>query len=155
MSTNGYPKARHDGLVVRELEDEVLVYDLERHEAHCLNTTAAAVWRRCDGATPAATIAMQLSREVGAPVDEDVVWLALDEVSKLHLLETPVVRTDAALSRAQVLRRAGVVAAAVALPAALSLQVPSASAAVCQGACTSPTECPATCPNCVSNTCQA
>ncbi len=29
--------SRRDELVVRELPDEVLVYDLRQHKAHCLN----------------------------------------------------------------------------------------------------------------------
>ena len=39
------PRARQDELVVEELQDETLVYDLERHKARCLNRTAALVWR--------------------------------------------------------------------------------------------------------------
>ncbi len=47
------PLARRDGLVVRDLDDETLVYDRERHQAHCLNRTSAAVFRLCDGARSA------------------------------------------------------------------------------------------------------
>lgn len=148
----GHPKARSEGLVVRELSDEVLVYDLERHEAHCLNETAAAVWKHCDGETSPSEIGFRLAREVGVPVDEDVVWLALEDLGKLQLLETPVVRSEPGLSRAQLMRRVGVVTAAIALPAAFSLNVPSASAGVCQGSCTG--GCPVSCPNCISNFCQ-
>ncbi|MBV9278705.1 MAG: hypothetical protein JOZ41_01360, partial [Chloroflexi bacterium] len=43
------PRARKNGLIVRELEDEVLVYDLERHRAHCLNRAAGLVWKHADG----------------------------------------------------------------------------------------------------------
>ena len=43
------PKARAEGVVVRELDEEVLVYDLDTHRAVCLNGAAAAVWRLCDG----------------------------------------------------------------------------------------------------------
>lgn len=32
------PLARREELVVPELADEVLVYDLRQHKAHCLNT---------------------------------------------------------------------------------------------------------------------
>jgi hypothetical protein len=31
------PLARKEGLVIQELPDEVLVYDLDRDRAHCLN----------------------------------------------------------------------------------------------------------------------
>ena len=33
------PRARQDELVVEELQDETLVYDLERHKACCLSRT--------------------------------------------------------------------------------------------------------------------
>src|SRR2546423_15689116 len=42
------PRARDARLVIQELPDELLVYDLERHRAHSLNRTAALVWRHCD-----------------------------------------------------------------------------------------------------------
>jgi len=38
------PRKRRDGLVVQELPEETLVYDLERHKAHCLEAASAAVW---------------------------------------------------------------------------------------------------------------
>ena len=43
------PRARSDGLVVRHLPGELIVYDLERHAAHCLNETAATIFRHADG----------------------------------------------------------------------------------------------------------
>ena len=36
------PRARQDELVVEELPDETLVYDLKRHKARCLN--ARRLW---------------------------------------------------------------------------------------------------------------
>jgi len=47
------PAARQEGLLVRELNDETLVYDLFNigHKAHCLNSTAALIWKYCDGQT--------------------------------------------------------------------------------------------------------
>ena len=90
------PQVRKDGLVVKELPDEMLVYDLERHRAHCLNPTAALVWKRCDGRTSVKEIATLLQKELktlpgkpGKPgkVDEKLVWLALDRLGKAHLLE--------------------------------------------------------------------
>jgi len=130
LSSNAFPQARQDGIVVRELPDELLIYDLERHKAHCLNRTAAAVWRHCDGETSAREIGYRLAREFSTPVDEDVVWLALDDLGSLSLLEAPVVRPTG-MSRAQLVRRVGVTAAAIAVPAVMSMGVPSASAATC------------------------
>jgi len=39
------PLARKDQLIVKEVDDEVLVYDLKTDQAHCLNKTAALVWK--------------------------------------------------------------------------------------------------------------
>src|SRR4030095_5689768 len=92
---NDLPQARRDQLVVRELPDEVLIYDLVRDKAHCLNQSAAAIWRLCDGQTTPAQIAKKLEKELGTP-DERVIWLALEELGKQHLLDERV-RWPAAL----------------------------------------------------------
>ena len=90
-TTNGLmPRARQDELVVEELPDETLVYDLKRHEAHCLNRTSALAWRRCDGRTTVAEVAVLLERELKIPADEAVVWMALDRLSGAHLLKEEV-----------------------------------------------------------------
>jgi hypothetical protein len=47
------PEAWEEGLVVQEMPDEVLGYDLDRHRSHCPNHPAALVWRHCDGRTTA------------------------------------------------------------------------------------------------------
>jgi len=49
MAGEPLPQARSEDLVIQDIGDEVLVYDLTRHKAHCLNRTAALVWRKCDG----------------------------------------------------------------------------------------------------------
>jgi coenzyme PQQ synthesis protein D (PqqD) len=82
------PQARQRDIVVQELAGETLVYDLERHRAHCLSATAAWVWQHCDGKTPPAVLARRLSRELGRPVGEDVVGLALHRLAKARLLES-------------------------------------------------------------------
>ncbi|MFN2468782.1 MAG: PqqD family protein [Gaiellaceae bacterium] len=156
MSTNGFPQARKDGLVVRELPDEILVYDLEKHEAHCLNETAAAVWNHCDGETSPSEIGFRLARQFATPVDEDVVWLALEDLGKLQLLETPVTRPTPGLTRGDVIRRAGLVASVLAVPAVFSMAAPTARAGVCNAACAGDPDCAAgpTCKRCVGGSCQ-
>ena len=152
---NSFPQARRDGLVVRELPGEVLVYDLERHQAHCLNETAAAVWRHCDGETSPSEIGFRLAREFATPVDEDVVWLALEDLGKLQLLEAPVVRPEPGLSRADVVRRAGIMASLIAVPTVFSMLAPTAQAAVCQADCVDNDDCAPspTCPVCRAGKC--
>ena len=151
------PRARQDGLVVRVLEDEVLVYELDEHKAHCLNDTAARVWKRCDGKSTAADIARSLAEELGEPVDEGVVWLALGELWKLHLLEGEAQPAENGISRKQFVRKAGL-AAAVTLPVVSSLAVPSAAMAVTGVPCGQPCTvggipCAAPCNACVNNVC--
>lgn len=83
------PKARQAHLVVEELADETLVYDEDRHEAHCLNQTAAFVWKHCDGRTAVNRMARMLEGEMKAPVSNEVVLFALHQLEKSHLLELP------------------------------------------------------------------
>src|SRR5215813_1471644 len=61
------PAAREEGLIVQEMADEVLVYDQKRHRAHCLNETAALVWRALDGKSTAAEVAARVVASVRAP----------------------------------------------------------------------------------------
>src|ERR1700674_5326211 len=87
-STAVLPRARKDGLVIKELPNETLVYDLERDEAHCLNHTAALVWKRCDGRTTVAKMAGLLQAQLDESVDADVVWLAVKQLRRFHLVES-------------------------------------------------------------------
>src|SRR5438128_5590484 len=80
------PLARKEGLVIEELSDEVLIYDLDRDRAHCLNQTAAFVWQRCDGRKSAIDITRELSSTVSERLDDRIVWLALDQLRRNHLL---------------------------------------------------------------------
>ena len=113
-------KARATGLVVRDLTDEVVVYDKERHQAHCLNRTSAFVFRHADGRRTAADIAALL----GPGADEDLVHTALDQLAAAGLLEAGPAPAASAPSRREVLRRVGL-GAAVLAPAIASLLVPT------------------------------
>lgn len=130
--------ARHDELVVQELPDEVLVYDLRKHKAHCLNPTAAFVWKHCDGQKTTAEMARLMEKEWGKPVSEDVIWMALKQLSKADLLKQEIVRPAgvADVSRRAAVRKLGL-ATALALPLITSIVSPAAAAlasipAVCQ-----------------------
>lgn len=125
------PLARTEGLIVQHLPDEVLVYDLDRHKAHCLNQTAALVWQHCDGEKDVAQIARRLSKEFKTEVGEDVVYLALEQLGKDHLLAERVALPAAmkGVSRRELMRRVGL-ATAVALPIVISIMSPTAAHAV-------------------------
>ena len=121
------PVMRKDGLVIDDLPDEVLVYDLESHKAHCLNRSAALVWRCCDGKSSSADIARTLTAELETQFSEDLVLLALNQLEKLHLLEQPEAMPAqfAVLSRRQMVRRLGF-ATIVAVPLVTSIVAPTA-----------------------------
>lgn len=127
------PRARDDRLVVQELADEVLVYDLSRHKAHCLNRTAAFIWRHCDGRTNVTEMAKLLRKEVKFPVDEGVVWFALDRLGRAHLLRERVTPPTGArrLSRREVMRKSALVGGlSVLVPAVMSILAPTVAQAV-------------------------
>lgn len=130
------PARRTEGLVVTELMGEVLVYDLERHRAHCLNPPAAVVFKFCDGTRTIAELAALLERELGRPADPDCVWLALDCLGKAQLLRQRVRRPaeSGRLTRRELVRRVGI---AVLLPAVSSVlaPTPAQAAATCVSNC--------------------
>lgn len=129
------PLARKEGLVIQELPDEVLVYDLDRDRAHCLNETAAFVWQHCDGRTSTVEIARSLGQKVNAPVDEKVVWFAIDQLGRNHLMASLPVppQSVAGLNRREMVRVLGI-AAAVAVPVVASIVAPTpAQATTCVG----------------------
>jgi len=75
------PLARSADLVVEEIDDEVLVYDLTSNQAHCLSATAAAVWRACDGQTSSDALVAHLG------LDAEAVGRALIELASCDLLQ--------------------------------------------------------------------
>ena len=114
------PLARSDDLVVRDLRGEVVVYDTRSHRAHCLNSTAAFVFRHADGRRTAGEIAALL----GPGADEDLVQSALDQLTEAGLLEPISASVASAPSRREVVRRIGL-GAAVLAPTVASLLVPT------------------------------
>lgn len=145
MSEQYLPSARKSKLVVRELAEEVLVYDEETHRAHCLNRTAALVWKQCDGKTPVTRIAERVGEQLLSEASDDLVWLALDQLAEFDLLAGPPRPTaQNSISRRKMLRRLGL-AAAVALPLVTSIVSPTpAQAQSCSSGviCTEDTDCP-------------
>ncbi len=141
-SPSRLPQARTDNLVIRELDDETLVYDMERDEAHCLNQTAALVWKRCDGKTTVTQAARALGTDLNATVDADLVWLTIKQLERFHLVERTQ-KSPSVSRRELVLKYAP---AALALPAIFSIIAPvpaqSASCAHAGESCASIPCCP-------------
>lgn len=150
------PKARSRNLVIKKLAEEVLVYDLETDKAHCLNPSAALVWSHCDGRKTVLEIATCLRAEAGEPFTGEVVWLALNQLKRLSLLEESLELPGEAplISRRELARRLGI-ATALTLPFIASIKAPAAiQAATCGAvgvACTNNARC---CSGlCINNRC--
>jgi hypothetical protein len=123
------PRALRDNLVIRQLDDETLVYDTERDEAHCLNHSAALVWELCDGKTTPAQAARILQSKLNSKVDSDFVWLAVKQLQKFYLVERNA-KSPSVSRRDLVLKYAP--AALALLPVVYSISAPEpASAASC------------------------
>ena len=132
LSKQLIPQARSNGIVVEELADEMLVYDLNRDRAHCLNQTAANVWKLCDGKSSPAEIASRLGTELEPAAAQEVVWTAIDQLGRAGLLENKLKRPTAAISRRDVMKKIAV-AAAIGVPVVTSIVAPKAShAATCR-----------------------
>jgi hypothetical protein len=161
MNNSQFPTARKSGLVVQEVPDEVLIFDLESNKAHCLNLTAATVWKSCDGKTSIQEIASILEKQSGKGVSDDVVWLAIDQLNDSNLLDKKVATKFAGQTRREVIKKIGL-ASVIAIPVVASLVAPKNAMANVSCICANGDDCTfpdfATCPsqnccNTTTNTC--
>lgn len=144
IATNHLPRARREGLNVHAIGGEVLVFDTANETAHALNGPAAFVWQAADGTRTVDEIARAMSRQFGATADAQVVWYALEQLSKKNLLQDPM-RVPVAmqgLTRRQLLKRA--VAGALLLAVVTSIAAPTPAHA--QSGCLDPGQ------NCIDTT---
>jgi hypothetical protein len=140
MKSSQVPVARKEGLVIQETTEEVLVYDLTSNKAHCLNQTAAFVWKSCDGNNSIPDITKLFENEIGSMVHEDLIWLAIDQLNEKNLLESVVASNFAGCSRREVIKKIGL-ATVVALPLVASLTAPTSALASTSCACVNPGDC--------------
>lgn len=129
-----YPLSRKENLVVQELDGEVLIYDLGANKAFCLNETSALVWETCDGIKSVSEISRILGEKLNVPANEDLVWLAIDQLKKEKLIANgeELVSNFAGMNRREVIKKVGLATMAV-LPVVASLAAPSSAnaASVC------------------------
>ena len=124
------PIARKTDIVVQALKDETLIYDLRENRAYCLNETSALVWKLCDGNRNTGEIRLEVSKKLNAHLNEEFVWLAVEELKNNNLLEKPndLMNQFDGLSRREVIRKVGF-ASVVALPLISSIVAPETVAA--------------------------
>lgn len=153
--------ARKTDLIIKELPDEVLVYDLKRDKAHCLNHTAAFVWNNCDGRTTPSQIAKLMQEQWHTAVSEDAVWFTLSKLSKAELLEDQIriPESKVGMSRRSAMRR--IAFGSLMVPVVMTLVAPTASAGAsvppaCQSCVKKSNgiqDCPSECTGAVFGTC--
>jgi len=130
MKSNNYPKSRKENLVLQESDGEVLIYDMGTNKAFCLNETSAVVWQACDGNKSVGEIATEVAGKFNGPANEDLVWLALEQLKKERLLEN----ADSfqvnfnGVSRREAIKRVGL-STLMALPVVMAITTPVAAAA--------------------------
>ncbi len=122
------PESRQSDILVQDLDDELLIYDLQVNKVFCLNQTSALVFQLCDGARTALEISELMSKKLGLLISEEFVWLALQELEKKNLLGHSGELTDhlTSLSRRKMIKSVGLSSMA-ALPIIASVAVPTAA----------------------------
>lgn len=122
-----FPTARNADLVVQEADSEVLVYDLVSNKAHYLNETSAMIWQSCNGKNSVGQISAVVSNKTGFAVSDDLIWMALNDLSKSKLLENKVEMPAevSGMSRRDMVKKVGL-RTMIALPVIASLVAPMA-----------------------------
>lgn len=123
----GNPKSRAWEMVVQEVDNELMIYDLSNDKVYGLNETSAIIWGMCDGTKTIAEISRQMSEKLNTPISEDYVWLALRDLQKEKLLTDgfEIENKFSGMSRRQIVRQIGF-ASMAALPVIYSLVAPTA-----------------------------
>lgn len=159
MASKNNPQGREKDIVVQDLKNEVLIYDLSINKAFCLNETSAMVWNLCDGNNSVAEITRKVSVKLKYPVTDDLVWLALDQFKEDNLLADgkEMEIEYGGLSRREVIKKVGF-ATMVALPLISAIIAPTSATAqsspfapmsrTVNQSCISSTDCASSAPNC-------
>jgi hypothetical protein len=119
------PVARDEGLLIEHVADEVVVYDTDSKEAHCLSPLPAVIFTHSDGYRNVEDLAEVASVKLGETVTEDRVADAIAQLEERDLL-----KRSPGISRRQMLRKSTIVSGAVVgAPLISSVFAPAAIAA--------------------------
>ncbi len=124
------PKSRSKNVIIQEMKDEVLIYDIDTNKVVCLNQTAKLIWKKCDGNRSISSIAKEVGKELGKTIDNELVWLAINQLNAGDLLSNGegVENRFEGLSRREVIKKIGITSM-VSLPIVSSVVAPNAVAA--------------------------
>ena len=121
------PSMRTANLVVKELSNEILIYDLEKNKAFCLNETARLIMDECDGVKSIDEAAESLNRKLKAGISEEMIWMVIEQLKNANFIkqeyEIPVQTTR--VTRRKILQSAATLG--IALPIITSLVAPTAA----------------------------
>lgn len=104
-----------------------MIYDLSTNKAFCLNETSALVWQLCDGTRTVSEISEGLSKKLNSPANEDLVWLAIDQLKKENLIanKEELENKFEGMSRREVIKKVGL-GTMIALPVVAGMIAPNA-----------------------------
>ncbi len=124
------PLAKSENLLVEEVAGELLIYDSSTDRAHCLNESAAAIWRHCDGTRSIDELANHLFPKLESPDGTQIVRVGVERLRRRRLLDGATVAGQSVdLSKRQMLKKVAILAAAagVAAPLISSVVAPTAA----------------------------
>ena len=120
------PEIRQNELTVREVGQELIVYDARHRRAHCLNKAAAPILQASDGTRTVDEIACVLPDDLGVEERTEFVWLTLRDLSEGDLLTAPFASPrNLDRSRRDLLQKAAVIGL---FPVVESITAPPAQA---------------------------
>jgi PqqD family protein of HPr-rel-A system len=116
---------REDRYFVEEMDDETIVFDRSNGRCHCLNQTAARVWRLAEGEGLTKTeVIARLEEETGSDVDDSLVELALARLRSAGIVSHGEPAESTNVSRRDLLKRAAMIGGLVAVPTVVSIVAP-------------------------------
>ncbi len=130
MPPENKPIARNLNIVVQEIENEIMIYDLNVNRVFCLNETSSLIFGLCNGKRTVSEISDLISKRLSTLVSEEFVWFALAELKKNGLLENTdqSINHFGGLSRREIIKKVGLTSM-IALPLISSVVAPSAAMA--------------------------
>jgi hypothetical protein len=113
-------------MIMRQLKDELVLYDPDTKRAFCLNRVASEVWALCDGKTTVEEIIDHFQKIDEPEMDRKVIYLSLRKLQRCGLLtnSSQAIEPLTFRSRRALIKKLGI-AAAMALPVVTSIIVPT------------------------------